>query len=181
MVEKPLYEQIADKLRQKIKDGDPPVGGRFPGLETQHEEFGVAFNTVRTAYEILAKEGLIRTEAGRGVFVITKPGLFAGPEEKDEVVKRLRRDAAAAEGREREEGYQDGIAWAKGYASIEELKSLDELGSGNWLPDGHSIVDFQGAVSGQNVTNVDFDPDDPYWEGFLDGADEVWDSVRGEL
>ncbi len=65
----PLYEQIAQVIRERIADGTYSVG-QMPGETILATEFDVSRPTVRHALDILAAEGLVRAVRGRGTFVI---------------------------------------------------------------------------------------------------------------
>ncbi len=67
------YVQVADVLRQRIARGLWPEGHRLPSLEELVEEFGVARVTVRQAVNLLAGEGLLSAQQGRGTFVMKQP------------------------------------------------------------------------------------------------------------
>ncbi|MDQ2877108.1 MAG: winged helix-turn-helix domain-containing protein [Actinomycetota bacterium] len=61
------YLQLARQLRAGIRSGE--IGPRLPSLMELTEETGLAPNTVRRAIKVLADEGLVITEPGRGTFV----------------------------------------------------------------------------------------------------------------
>ena len=69
----PRYLQVADLLRQRIARGTWPEGHRLPSLEELVAEFGVARVTVRQAVELLARDGLVSPQQGRGTFVTGRP------------------------------------------------------------------------------------------------------------
>ena len=69
----PRYLQIADLLRQRIARGQWPLGDKLPSLDALVAEFGVARLTVRQAMDLLAREGLVSPQQGRGTFVIAVP------------------------------------------------------------------------------------------------------------
>ncbi|MCA0326586.1 MAG: GntR family transcriptional regulator [Proteobacteria bacterium] len=69
----PRYVQVADVLRQRIARGLWPQGHRLPSLDELGGEFGVARVTVRQAVELLAREGLLAPQQGRGTFVSGQP------------------------------------------------------------------------------------------------------------
>lgn len=69
----PRYLQLADLFRQRIARGTWPVGHRLPSLEELAEQFHVARVTVRQAIELLARDGLVSREPGRGTFVTGRP------------------------------------------------------------------------------------------------------------
>ena len=69
----PRYVQLADVMRQRIARGTWPQGHRLPSLEELMAEFGVARVTVRQAADLLAREGLLSPQQGRGTFVTGAP------------------------------------------------------------------------------------------------------------
>lgn len=66
----PRYLQLADLFRQRIARGTWPQGARVPSLDELVREFEVARVTVRQAIELLAREGLVSPQRGRGTFVL---------------------------------------------------------------------------------------------------------------
>jgi len=69
----PRYAQLADIFRQRIVREQWPQGTKLPTLEALMTEFGVARVTVRQAMELLARDGLVSAERGRGTFVTAQP------------------------------------------------------------------------------------------------------------
>ncbi|MCC6379918.1 MAG: GntR family transcriptional regulator [Burkholderiales bacterium] len=65
----PRYAQLSTLLRGRIERGEWPAGTQIPTLEALVETFGVARVTARQAIALLAREGLVRAERGRGTFV----------------------------------------------------------------------------------------------------------------
>src|SRR4051794_33068534 len=65
----PRYVQLAEVLRERIARGHWTEGGKIPSLEELVREFDVARVTVRQAVDVLAREGLVSPERGRGTFV----------------------------------------------------------------------------------------------------------------
>ena len=64
---------MADLFRQRIARGEWPEKHRLPTLEALALEFSVARVTVRQAIEVLAREGLVSPQQGRGTFVSGVP------------------------------------------------------------------------------------------------------------
>ena len=89
----PRYAQLADILRRRIARNRWPAGTQLPTLQSLMKEFDVARVTVRQAMELLARDGLVSAERGRGTFVTSQParerGLMRGsePEVEEEVVR----------------------------------------------------------------------------------------------
>lgn len=65
----PPYQQIADILRRRIKDGQYRPDTRKPTESELVEEFEVARTTARRAVAVLRDEGLIYTVPNRGSYV----------------------------------------------------------------------------------------------------------------
>ena len=55
----PLYDQIANLIRKKIKDNEWGVGDRVPAITELAAKYKISINTVRTAISKLEKEGRI--------------------------------------------------------------------------------------------------------------------------
>lgn len=66
---RPPYLQIADVLRQAIRNGEFAPGSQIPSTNDLTERYGVARNTVRSAVRQLTDEGLLVARHGSGVFV----------------------------------------------------------------------------------------------------------------
>lgn len=65
----PLYRQIADLLRADIEKGTYPPGSKIPAVSTIIQETGCTHVTVRKGIKILAEEGLVIVQPGKGTFV----------------------------------------------------------------------------------------------------------------
>ena len=71
--DRPVYKQIADRLRQSIEAGEMSPGEKLPSESVLMGDFDVSQGTVRQALGILRGEGLVVAEHGRGVFVRSRP------------------------------------------------------------------------------------------------------------
>lgn len=68
------YKEIAAELRRRIAAGVYPVGSKLPAIAQLQDEFDVpGLNTIRSAYQPLIAEGLLRGEQGVGVWVLATP------------------------------------------------------------------------------------------------------------
>lgn len=70
---RPLPAQLADRLRQRIADGDWEPGHRLPSEQDLATEYGVSRPTVRSAVARLVDSGLLRVRHGAGTFVTSHP------------------------------------------------------------------------------------------------------------
>ena len=69
----PLYLQLAAVLRGRIERGELPANRPIPSIAQLQQEFGLARGTALRAVDLLRQEGLVRTVAGRGTFVVPRP------------------------------------------------------------------------------------------------------------
>lgn len=65
----PVYQRLADSLREAIIRGDLKPGDRAPSENVLSEELGVAPGTVRKALDVLVGERVFERFQGRGTFV----------------------------------------------------------------------------------------------------------------
>ncbi|HET8624212.1 MAG TPA: GntR family transcriptional regulator [Gemmatimonadales bacterium] len=88
----PLYHQLAEVIRYQIATGGLPAGTPLPPLRTAAANWKVNLHTVRHAYAVLARQGLVHTHAPFGTVVAGGRGLAF--DEVDRFVHRVLRDAA---------------------------------------------------------------------------------------
>ena len=70
----PLYHRVFAALRARITAGEYPVGSQMPTEGALMEAFGAGRQTIRTAMDLLEREGLVQRFAGRGTFVQNRGG-----------------------------------------------------------------------------------------------------------
>ena len=68
----PLYFQILNDLRNKLKSGELPPNSMIPPEVILAEEYGVSRNTIRHAIGLLAKDGHLMRIPGKGTFVLDR-------------------------------------------------------------------------------------------------------------
>ncbi|WP_436790249.1 GntR family transcriptional regulator [Yinghuangia sp. YIM S10712] len=68
----PKYARLARAVQERIEDGTYPVGALLPTEAAFAEEFGCSRPTVVRALEILARNGWLRAQQGRGRFVLAR-------------------------------------------------------------------------------------------------------------
>lgn len=66
---RPMYLQIMEQIKQKVRAGDWPAGHPLPSIRELSVNTQVSVITVKRAYTELETEGVIVTRAGRGSFV----------------------------------------------------------------------------------------------------------------
>ena len=65
----PPYAQVARGMRERILSGEYQAGDRLPSEAELCALYGVSRMTVRRAVKLLAQDGVVYTENGRGTFV----------------------------------------------------------------------------------------------------------------
>ncbi len=87
--EDPVYEQVADQVRQLVSSGALTPGTTLPSVRELARDLGVNLNTIARAYRLLANEGflLIRDRAGVTVAV---PAEKIGPASRARLLDQMR-------------------------------------------------------------------------------------------
>jgi GntR family transcriptional regulator len=87
----PYYIQVADHLRQELREGRWAVGELIPSEAALCDLFGVSRTAIRQALGELVAEGLLHKQRGRGTFV-SRPHVSLAVQETrgffDEMVER---------------------------------------------------------------------------------------------
>jgi len=76
----PIYKQITEQVRMAVASGRLAVDDQLPSIRALAEQLVINPNTVARAYADLAREGLIESRTGRGVFVTRKRKMFTREE-----------------------------------------------------------------------------------------------------
>jgi len=67
--EQPLWRQIREDLRARIKAGIHPAGSKLPAVRLLAEEYETSHVTVRRALDTMIESGELVGRQGIGVFV----------------------------------------------------------------------------------------------------------------
>lgn len=78
----PIYKQITEQVRLAVVTGKLGVTEQMPSVRALAERLAVNPNTVARAYTDLAREGLLETQPGRGIFVIEPRRVLAREESR---------------------------------------------------------------------------------------------------
>jgi len=65
----PLYQSLADELRDAMRDGRLPAGARLPSVREAASSRSLSINTVLAAYRQLEANGLVEARPQSGYFV----------------------------------------------------------------------------------------------------------------
>ena len=66
---KPIYEQIADQVREQILSGALSAGDALPSMRVLAKELRISVITTKRAYEDLERDGFLDNVPGKGCFV----------------------------------------------------------------------------------------------------------------
>lgn len=66
---KPIYQQLINRISSEIIRGDRAVGGKLPSVREYALEAGVNANTVQRVYRELENMEIVETKRGQGTFV----------------------------------------------------------------------------------------------------------------
>ena len=66
---KPIYEQIADQVREQILSGALSEGDALPSMRVLAKELRISVITTKRAYEELERDGFLDNVPGKGCFV----------------------------------------------------------------------------------------------------------------
>jgi GntR family transcriptional regulator len=69
----PPWQQLADLLREQIRNGERQPGARIPSAAALAQEYELAPVTVRKAITQLQQEGLLVSRVGWGTYVAVQP------------------------------------------------------------------------------------------------------------
>lgn len=78
--EKPIYEQVYDRIAAGVLSGELAPDTMLPSIRGIATELSISVITVKNAYDALEKDGYIYTRAGKGCFI--SPGTVDSLREK---------------------------------------------------------------------------------------------------
>jgi GntR family transcriptional regulator len=118
--ETPAGTQVAEKIKEMIRDGKYKPGERLPTVREVAAVVGVNFNTIARAYRSLRENGWVVMRQGRGAFVSKKPPIRMGSSSKEQKLQELARKYLAE---------VEKLNVSKGDA----LKAIEQIGFGEKL------------------------------------------------
>ena len=88
-IDYPVYEQIADQLRQLVATGGLAPGTALPSVRRLAGDLGVNLNTIARAYRVLEDEGFLTIRDRAGV-VVAAPAEKVDESVRTDLVEELR-------------------------------------------------------------------------------------------
>ncbi len=92
----PLYEQLYHALADEIRSGQRAPGTALPGRRTMAAQQGVSINTVDSAYQMLAAEGLAEARPRSGFYVQKTYGMLHNRQVRSTPVSAVQEPAVPA-------------------------------------------------------------------------------------
>lgn len=86
----PIYRQIVDQIRHSIATGGVQPGETLPSVRALAEQLVINPNTVARAYAELARDGLVDSSQGLGVFISERRQLYSLDERKRRLAEAAR-------------------------------------------------------------------------------------------
>lgn len=112
----PVYEQIAQQIRERIAAGEVEPGTSLPTVRTLASDLGVNLNTVARAYRLLEDQGFLVIQERSGVQVAA-PAASLSPGDREVFMKELQELAA----RMRQAGFRVAELEAAWHSTLESL------------------------------------------------------------
>jgi DNA-binding GntR family transcriptional regulator len=91
--------RVAQSIREDIASGRRNVGDQLPTRRELVEQYGIAAMTAARVVRILAEEGLVVSDVGRGVFIAAVPGAVPASIAKGDALEQLEARVRAIEER----------------------------------------------------------------------------------
>lgn len=132
--DRPLYHQIADELRDRIRGGALAPGQKLPSESELVAAYGTTRTTVRQALRVLAAEGLVESRRGVGVFV-----RGPGPLRRMTHERFARRHRQAGKAALVWEAEQQGRAWRAEILELAEVPAPRLAAARFTIPEGEPV------------------------------------------
>lgn len=78
----PVYRQIADQVRRAVATGGLREGDQLPSVRALAEQLVINPNTVARAYADLAREGVVESQPGKGLYIAPRRQILAPAERR---------------------------------------------------------------------------------------------------
>ncbi|MBU1050395.1 GntR family transcriptional regulator [Candidatus Bipolaricaulota bacterium] len=86
----PIYVQIVRQIKEQILVGELRHGDELPSVRDLGDSLGISLHTVRSAYQTLAEQGLLRVRLGKKTRIAAPPTTSVVPDLVDEYSLRVR-------------------------------------------------------------------------------------------
>lgn len=86
---RPIYDQIAEQIKNKIITGELAPGDALPSMRALAKALRISVITTKRAYADLERDGFIETVAGKGSYVAQKNTEFIREENYRKIEQHL--------------------------------------------------------------------------------------------
>jgi len=86
----PIYLQIVRQIKEQILVGELNAGDELPSVRDLGDSLGISLHTARSAYQVLAEEGLLRVRLGKKARIAALPASIEGEAFSDDFALRVR-------------------------------------------------------------------------------------------
>lgn len=123
--DKPLTEQVADRIKQLIIQQELHSGDKLPTETALAERMGVSRSTIREAIKSLVSQNVLRARHGAGTYIADSPGMADDPlgfqfiQDKQHLARDLLEVRAMIE--------PEVAAMAASHATQDDIRELEEL------------------------------------------------------
>jgi GntR family transcriptional regulator len=90
----PIYQQLHDQIAAQIITGELGKNEPLPPIRTLAKDLRISIITVKKAWELLEKEGLIKTMVGRGSFVGDLSSSEIADKKAEKLTARMKKEIA---------------------------------------------------------------------------------------
>lgn len=87
--DEPIYSQIVNSIQRAVSSGELSEGDPMPSIRALARDLGISVITTKKAYEVLEKQGYIKTMQGKGSFVSTQSGALIRERRQSEMEQLL--------------------------------------------------------------------------------------------
>ena len=116
---KPIYQQIADQVKEQVCSGALAAGEALPSMRLLARELRISVITTKRAYEDLERDGFLENVPGKGCFVAPQNRELLREAQLRRVEERLTRAV--------EEARKGGLSLAELQEMLNILYSGDDL------------------------------------------------------
>jgi GntR family transcriptional regulator len=132
----PMYQEIADQLRDRIESGEFAPAERLPTEQELQSQYNASRNTIRDAIKQLTSLSLVETKPGQGTFVV--PPI-------DPFVTTLTGNPVTARGGDEGASYASEISDEHREPSfspvqVEIQDATQEVADGLWIAPGSEVI-----------------------------------------
>ncbi|MGI8311508.1 GntR family transcriptional regulator [Saccharopolyspora hattusasensis] len=160
------YQQVAEQLREAITRGDYVPGQRLPGTAVLAEQYGLSYPTINKAIRLLATQGLVTVEHGRGTTVRER-----------RTVTQLTQRYVTRQG-DGKRGHWTTATKQQGFTASQEIRAVETISPPTEIAGYLELDDDSAVIVRRRLLRVDGAPDqlaDSYYPVIIAEGTELAD------